>query len=211
MPMARIFENSLINRKAVYRKALIKLPRPEFIVFYNGTEPFPEFRNLRLSDAYEEVSGFNEINLELEVKVYNINEGFNTRIVNSCEELIGYTYFVHRVRYHEAEEKKKGTALKNAIVIAIRKAIQDCITKGMLVDFWNNLTQEEINMVVSEWDMTTALEVEREEGFEKGMEKGMEKGVITTARNALEEGISLETVQKITGLDIDTLNKLSLE
>jgi len=92
----------------VYRKALIKLPRPEFIVLYNGTDPFPDQKVLRLSDAYEQVEGYDKINLQLEVIVYNINEGRNADMVTRCEELKGYAYFVHRVRYHEAEERKKG-------------------------------------------------------------------------------------------------------
>jgi len=32
-------------------------------------------------------------------------------------------------------------------------------------------TPEEVNKLVNEWDMATALEVEREEGFEKGLER----------------------------------------
>jgi len=69
-PIARIFENNISDKKAIYRKALIKLPRPEFIVLYNGTAPFPDKETLRLSDAYEQVEGFDKINLELEVTVY---------------------------------------------------------------------------------------------------------------------------------------------
>ena len=67
-------------------------------------------------------------------------------------------------------------------------------------------------MLGIEWNMSTALEVEREEGYEKGLEegleKGLEKGLETAARNALAEGFSIESVQKITGLDLETLNRL---
>jgi len=72
-------------------------------------------------------------------------------------------------------------------------------------------------MLANEWDMETALEVSREEGFEKGvgvgMEKGMgigmEKGVETVAVNALAEGLSFEQVHRITGLDTETITGLS--
>ena len=67
-------------------------------------------------------------------------------------------------------------------------------------------------MLANEWDMETALEVSREEGFERGVgvgiEKGMEKGVETVAVNALAEGLSLEQVHRITGLDTETINGL---
>ena len=172
-PIVRIFENGIPDRKAVYRRALIRLPRPEFIVLYNGTAPFPDRETSRLSDAYEKVEGFDKINLELEVEVYNINEGRNAEKVNRCEELRGYAYFVYRVRYHEAEERKKA-ALPEADItrVAVKKAIQDCKDKSLLAGFWDTLTMEDINMIGSEWDMATALEVEREEGYEKGLEKG---------------------------------------
>ena len=209
-PIARIFENGILDKKAVYRKALIRLPRPEFIVLYNGTAPFPDRKVLRLSDAYEQVEGLDKINLELEVEVYNINEGSNAETVNRCEELRGYAYFVHRVRYHEAEERKKGALPETDIPhTAVKKAIQDCKDKSLLADFWENLTMEEINMIGSEWNMATALEVEREEGFEKGLEKGLEKGREEAAQNALAEGVPIELVSKITMLDIEKVRELS--
>ena len=201
-PIARIFENGIPDRKAIYRKVLIKLPRPEFIVLYNGTAPFPDRETLRLSDAYEQVEGFDKVNLELEVTVYNINEGRNAETVNRCEELKGYAYFVHRVRYHEAEERKKGALPETDITReAVRKAIQDCKDKSLLAGFWDTLTMEEINMLGTEWDLNTALEVEREEGEEKKAKE--------IAQNALAEGVPVELVSKITMLDIEKVRELS--
>jgi len=49
-------------------------------------------------------------------------------VASLCEELKGYAFFVYRVRYHEAEEQKKGDVPKKDItLIAIKKAIQDCV------------------------------------------------------------------------------------
>jgi len=201
-PIARIFENNIPDKKAVYRKALIKLPRPEFIVLYNGTAPFPDKETLRLSDAYEQVEGFDKVNLELEVTVYNINEGRNAETVNRCEELRGYAYFVHRVRCHEAEERKKGELPETDVrLIAVKKAIQDCKDKSLLAGFLDTLTPEEVNMLVAEWDMNTALEVEREEGYEKGLEKA--------AQNMLKDGFSYEQTAKLSMLDIERVKELS--
>jgi len=56
-------------------------------------------------------------------------------------------------------------------------------------------------MLATEWDMATALEVEREEGEEKKAKE--------IARNALLEGASIEFVSKITRLDIDRVRELS--
>jgi hypothetical protein len=191
-PILRIFENGIPDKKMVYRKAMIKLPRPEFIVLYNGTAPFPDRKILRLSDAYEQVEGYDKINLQLEVQVYNINEGRNAETVTRCEELRGYAYFVHRARYHEAEERKRGALPEKDIKLtAVKKAIQDCKDKGLLTGFWEKLTPEEINMLVTEWDMTTALEVEREEGYEKGREEGLEEGLEKGLEKGHEEVLEL--------------------
>ena len=39
-----------------------------------------DIRILRLSDSYEQADGGNEINLELVVKLFNINRGYNQKI-----------------------------------------------------------------------------------------------------------------------------------
>jgi predicted transposase YdaD len=72
-------------------------------------------------------------------------------------------------------------------------------------------------MLVTEWDMTTALEVEREEGYEKGLEKGLlkglEKGLLKgheeTARNMLRKGFSYEQTAELSMLDIEKVRELS--
>jgi len=201
-PIARIFENGIHDKRALYREALIKLPRPEFIVLYNGTDPFPDRETMRLSDAFKQVDGYDKICLELEVSVYNINEGRNADVASRCEELKGYAYFVHRVRYHEDKEREKGEMPeKDILLVALKKAIQDCKEKSLLKDFWDTLTMEEFNMLVAEWNMETALEVKLEEGIEKGREQA--------ALNALAEGVPIELVSKITMLDIEKVRELS--
>ncbi|MCL2382440.1 MAG: hypothetical protein FWC64_12785 [Treponema sp.] len=53
----------------------------------------------------------------------------------------------------------------------------------------------------------------REEGMEKGiglgMEKGRNEGREETARNALAQGLAPELVHSITGLDMETIQRLS--
>jgi len=56
-------------------------------------------------------------------------------------------------------------------------------------------------MLMTEWKMEDALEVRYEEGLEDGLEKA--------ARSALAEGVSIEIIQKITGLDMETIKGLS--
>jgi hypothetical protein len=48
------------------------------------------------------------------------------------------------------------------------------------------------------------------EWIERGREQGLEQGLEVAARNALAQGASLDFVQKITGLDIKTINQLAM-
>ena len=52
-------------------------------------------------------------------------------------------------------------------------------------------------------------EIGRQEGQQIGQQIGEEKKAIEIARNALTEGATPEFVQKITGLDIETINRLN--
>jgi predicted transposase/invertase (TIGR01784 family) len=71
-------------------------------------------------------------------------------------------------------------------------------------------------MLFTEWNWDDALAVRfeegreegREEGMEKGREEGIEEGREEIARNALMEGLPAETIQKITGLDIETIRHI---
>ncbi|MCL2191043.1 MAG: hypothetical protein FWB79_03535 [Treponema sp.] len=213
--VCRLFENGVTDKRTVYRKTLVRHPRPRFIVFFNGSSAFPDHKKMRLSDSYEPVAGFDGAALELEIDVYNVNDGRNRSILEACKELKGYAYFVSRARLHEKElaARNEGSDRMGITLNAIRQAIRDCKDADLLKTFWEKMSQEEINMLANEWDMETALEVEREEGFEKGVEKGiekgMERGVETVAVNALAEGMPIDLVRKITGLDTETITSLS--
>jgi len=213
--VCRLFENGVTDKKAVYRRALVRHARPRFILFFNGAAPFPDRKKMRLSDSFEAVAGFEGVALELEVDVYNINEGRNRGILEACAELKGYAFLVSRVRLLEKELAAgcEGLSRKETTQKAIRQAIRECKAAGLLWEFLENMSQEEINMLATDWNMETALEVSREEGFERGWEKGRgegrEEGREAVAVNALAEGIPVEIVRKITGLDTETITGLS--
>jgi hypothetical protein len=73
MYIARIYEKITSGRNMYGSKKLF-VPRPEFIVLYNGTSPYPDEAVLKLSDTFEDtrVLGIPENGvsaLELTVKV----------------------------------------------------------------------------------------------------------------------------------------------
>ncbi|MDR0719996.1 MAG: Rpn family recombination-promoting nuclease/putative transposase, partial [Treponema sp.] len=49
--IARVYEKITAGKKTrLYGKKGFRVPRPEFIVLYNGPDPFPEEKTIRLSD-----------------------------------------------------------------------------------------------------------------------------------------------------------------
>ena len=72
----------LMDKKSLYSSVLQKIPAPQFIVFYNGTEKKKDSWVNHLSEAFENLSG--NPKLELEVLTININEGHNSELMEQC-------------------------------------------------------------------------------------------------------------------------------
>ncbi|MDR2610413.1 MAG: Rpn family recombination-promoting nuclease/putative transposase, partial [Clostridiales Family XIII bacterium] len=58
--IAKIYEQ-MIEGDAYYRKRRIMLPRPEFIVLYNGKEKYDERKVLKLSSLYADGGGGDDL------------------------------------------------------------------------------------------------------------------------------------------------------
>ena len=119
---SRVIEKK-VKGSGLYSKKRLAIPWPEFYVLYNGTDPYPEKKVLRLSDLYEkpEELGLSErihLLLELEVKVININKGRNVEIVDRCKKLSEYSAFIARVRAFWKELGDLEEAIKTALNIA---------------------------------------------------------------------------------------------
>jgi predicted transposase/invertase (TIGR01784 family) len=84
------------------------------------------------------------------------------------------------------------------------QAVRWCIAHNILKPFLETHGSEVVNMLMSEWKLEDALVVEREEG----REEGREEQALEVARNALTAGLPVETIQMITGLDIETIKRL---
>jgi predicted transposase/invertase (TIGR01784 family) len=191
----------ITGERNIYAGKQVQIPAPEFIVLYNGTAAYPDVTILKLSDSFANAPlGLNKKpELELYVKVYNINKGHNEAIIQRSERLNGYSTFIAKVREYEAQDAAREDALK--------AAAKWCITHNILKDFLKLHSSEVINMLLTEWNWDTALEVR----WEEGVEEGREEGIQNTAKNALAKGLPLDTICDITGLDLETIKKLASE
>ena len=79
--------------KSVYTGKLLKLPKPVFVVFYNGSEDAPEKEMLSFSDFYKNTEHdarmpeLEDATLELKVLVLNINKGYNNELKERCKQI----------------------------------------------------------------------------------------------------------------------------
>ena len=166
--IARVYEK-MIDNKTIYRKNIIHLPTPEFIVLYNGAVDYPEETILQLSNAFIE----KETAIDLTVRVVNINYE-KSKILEKSQTLKEYSYFVYEVnQFH-----KQSNSLEQAIELAIKK----CIENNVLKNFLKLHGSEVVNMLFTEFKLEDALEVREEEGREKGREEGRKEGSLRERR-----------------------------
>jgi len=194
--IAREYEK-LIDKNIIYRSTLQKIPTPHFYVLYNGVRKYPKEKTLKLSDAF--LVPQNPIELELYVKVMNINYEENHAILQQCQYLKEYSYFIFVVRTY----LKKGFELNKAII----KAVKICINKNVMKEFLEKNSSEVINMLFTEFDMDTAIKIWKEEGKEEGRKEGKKEKQTEIAKNLLDV-LDIETISKKTGLSITEIKKL---
>ena len=113
------------NRLDIYSSTQLELPTPKFLCFYNGVANKEDVSYLRLSDSFKKNIGKTDggSDIEVIVKMININNGRNENLLNSCRPLKDYAMFVEQVRKYgaiydadaEVESEKLADAINNAI------------------------------------------------------------------------------------------------
>ena len=192
MPLRNLFYVSRelqkhVNSDELYRSALVKIPTPRFLVFYNGRKEQPEKRILKLSDSYE--SPEEEPQLELVVTMLNINSGKNAELMERCRPLKEYALYVEKVRTYSKQME---------LAEAVERAVTESIQEGILSEFLLRYRKEAIEMSIFEYNEEEALKYIREDEFQMGKEEGIEQGELsktrTVIRNMLKRGMSEEDI-----------------
>ena len=213
--IARIYEN-ITTKDEKFGRKLVKLPIPEFYVFYNGKDDYPTESMMKLSDAFMQLGDNCELKnqLEISVKVININVDKENPILKRCEALKEYSEFIEQVRSN----------IENNVPEPFTSAIKEAIKKGFLSDYLNRKSTEVQNMLLAEYDYDTDIAVQRKEAFNDGFSAGEERGrnegislgitqgayqkAVETAKKFLSMGLSVEQVADGTGLSIEEIEKL---
>ena len=183
MPLRDLFYISreyqkLVDQKSLYSSTLQKIPAPNFMVFYNGTERNEDSWTDYLSAAYE--NPCEEPNLELKVVTLNINEGHNERLMEDCRILKEYAQYVARVRNYKGEMD---------LDAAVERAVKECIHEGILEEFLRKNRAEVIAMSIFEYDQEEEERKLRKAEFEAGVASGIERGIEQGKELEKESGI----------------------
>lgn len=170
MPLRNLFYISreyekLVDNKSLYFSSKLPLPTPRFVVFYNGTEEQPESCILKLSDLYRIPEENPE--LELRVRMLNINLGSNEALLQQCRLLKEYMLYVDRVRSYAAGMP---------IAEAVERSVAECIKEGILAEFLTKYRREAIQMSIFEYDEEKELRLIRQDEREQGLNQGLNQG-----------------------------------
>ena len=214
--IARIYEK-ITTKDEKFGRKLVKLPIPEFYVFYNGKDDYPTESVMKLSDAFMQLDDKlkNQLEsanypLEISVKVININVDKENPILKSCETLKQYSEFIEQVRSN----------IENDVPEPFTTAIKEAIKKGFLSDYLNRKSTEVQNMLLAEYDYDTDIAIQRKEareegikygiaiGEERGRNEGAQQKAVETAKSMKLENMSISMISHFTGLTPDEIEKL---
>lgn len=184
----------LVFSKAIYSKRLIKLPTPEFYVFYNGAEDFPVCRGQKLSDAF--AVKCDKISLELKVKVINVNYDKGAEILSRCRSLNEYSKFMYMIR----ERLSEGIEVKSAI----EESIRICMKEGILDEFLKKNGGDIVSFLFEELTREECEQIREEDGYYRG-EADTQRAI---ARNMISMKLAPDVVAAATGLSTDELEKI---
>jgi len=184
----KLYDKYIIDTfQDVYRKKMVTIPTPKYVVFYNGVEDRPPVEKLRLSDAFfhEEKSG----DFEWTATVINLNHPNIDPALKECKVLADYITFVKKVQsYKQCSDLEE----------AVNRAVEECIREDILKRILLRHKAEVIELVLTEFNKELhekyLKEDARAEGLAEGRAEGREKGLA----EGLEEGLNalIMTVSK---------------
>ena len=124
MYFAELYQKHLTRQdRDLFTTALVKIPTPNFVVFYNGSRDMPDVTKLRLSEAFEIPAENGDF--EWTATMLNINAGRNKTLLQKCKPLYHYSCYVDRVKTNVRSGMTKENAVSEAVNFAIRNDFLD--------------------------------------------------------------------------------------
>ena len=184
-----------MNDRDIYRygRRLQRLPKPKCICFYNGTEAQPEEQILRLSDAF----GSDDGDIEVRVRMININYGHNVKLMEACRALNDYAVFVYGIRANQ----KAGMTLDEAVDAAVDGMPDDSLVKKFLLGH----RAEVKGMYLTEYDEEKERIRTLREGREEGRAEGRSEEKERFVSEMLKKNLPLTLIEEISRLSKEAI------
>ena len=129
----------------------------QLVVFYNGTEEHPDETILKLSDAY---LGGVKGDIEVAVRMLNINVGQNKKLFDACKPLQEYAWIVDRIRTYSKQMSREE---------AIDKTLAEIPDSFQLKHLLLKHKAEVKGMILTEYDEEDVMNGFKEEGRKEGI------------------------------------------
>ena len=189
--IAKLYSRMTRNAN-LYGTKVVRIPPPEFLIFYNGREELPDRTVLNLSDMYEKEDP--HAGLELSAVMLNISGEHNQKLKEACKTLREYSIYTDKVRTYVGELE---------LADAVEQAIRECIAEGVLKDFLEKHRAEAKEMSIFEYDQEKHMRQEREEAWADGHNAGLKEGQaaarLSMIIQMLKNGMSEEEISRIAG------------
>ncbi len=180
MYLTRLYEKYIeLNKYDIYSANRITLPVPKLVVFYNGKRDSEDEVILRLSDLFSPESSV-QSDVEVRVRMLNINYGHNRELMKKCKVLSEYAWFVDRVRIIHDETGN--------LEIAIDQTIDEMSKDALIRPFLIGHKAEVLRMsILTEYNEELHLKNVRAEGLAEGSAE-TKKAVFNKINQSVESG-----------------------
>ena len=199
MYFSQLYEIWLANQeKDLFGSKIVKIPTPQFVVFYNGDVTVAETQKLRLSDAFmiQDKSG----DFEWTATMININDGYNKVLNKKCKSLYDYNRYISRIKTNI----KSGLPRNEAISESVEWAIKENLLDG----FFKTQKAEVTKMLLTEFNK----ELYEKNRYQEGLEDGSQQKAIEAAKNLIKMKIgSLDQIAQAEGLSLEIVKQLADE
>ena len=183
----------------LYGSKIVKIPTPEFIIFYNGKKDCPDRQVMKLSDMYTVKE--KSYKLELEATMLNINGTHNQKLKDACRTLKEYEVYTDKIRRYTEEMSLED---------AVERAIRECIEEDVLKEFLEKHRAEAKAMSIFEYDQEKHIRMEREEAWEDGRREGEEKALLLAKQifKLAQAGKSSKEIAEICGISEEKVTQI---
>lgn len=182
----------------IYRDKLVKLPTPQYYVFYNGDRDMPDKQLLKLSDAFIEPP--REGCFEWTATILNINYGHNKKLLSNCKTLSDYGILIKTINDYKQKY--------NDINAAIENAIDYCIEHDVLKDFLLERKTEAMHTLLTEYDEKKTMEYLRQDAYDDGVTEGEMKLMVSLICKKLSKGKSVNQIADDLEEDVSKIKEI---